>query len=133
MANDDMNLATATHRQPQSVWEKKGWDGNDDRKIATRVLLGIGGTVLTIQGLRQRGWSGGMLVSAGTTLAWWALTGGCSVDQAQNWFSELAERTSLRRPDAVHEASDESFPASDAPSWTPTVGTGVRQSAPLRH
>ena len=28
------------------------------------------------------------------------------------------------RADIVHQTSDESFPASDSPSWTPTVGHG---------
>ena len=38
----------------------------------------------------------------------------------------MAERVGWHTDDLVHDASADSFPASDAPAWTPTVGTGLR-------
>jgi len=92
----------------------------------TRWLVGIGGGALAIQGLRQRSVAGSMLAGLGGTLAWWALTGEGDLSNARRWFASLLERAGWHRDDLIQAASADSFPASDAPSWTPTVGTGLR-------
>ena len=72
-----------------------------------------------------------MLAGSGA-FAWWALTGEGDLSDGQRWIGQLLERVSQRRDDRVHEASADSFPASDAPSSTPAVGTGLRHQPGVR-
>jgi hypothetical protein len=123
----ELNLTT--HRAPASVWDRRGWDGSRERLALTRVLVGVGGGALAIQGVRLGTWTGRMLAGLGGSLAWWALTGEGDLSEARRWFGQVIERAPWRHADLVSQTSAESFPASDAPSWTPTTGTGLRRGA----
>lgn len=123
----DLNLAT--HRDSSSVWDRRGWDGTPQRLTVTRWLVGAGGGALAIQGLRQRTMVGSLLAGLGGTLAWWALTGEGDLSGASRWFHEVYTRLTGDEHDMIARTSDESFPASDPPSWTPGVGTGTRPKA----
>ena len=130
--NDTHELNLTTHRATESVWEKRGWDGTREQLAITRWLVGIGGGALALQGLRQRSVAGSLLAGIGGGLAWWALTGEGDLSEARRWITQTIDRTGWISEDRVHDESAESFPASDAPSWTPTVGTGLSGRARTR-
>lgn len=116
-----MTLNLVQHRAADNVWNRtnRGAEWEIDRWMAA-VLAGG----LIVSGVRRQSAPGFLLVLGGSALAWWA-AGGRDERSAQLGRLRVAWRRSAADGDAVHEAAEESFPASDAPSWTPTTGNSA--------
>lgn len=125
-----MGMNLVQHRGEPSVWDRTGdragWD-------TERWLLSVAAGAFLVSGLRRRSLAGLFLVLGGGGLAWWAAAG---ADERRMRRGRLraAMPTRPQGVDPISDASEDSFPASDAPSWTPTTGnTGPADHAPRAH
>lgn len=117
-------------RAPVNVWEQPSWTASLASIDRERLICGAWGALLAIYGLRRGGVVGGTLVAVGGSIVARAVTGNQDLTRARSWVERALDvcgwTSRAGRDDRVMDESDASFPASDAPSWTPTAGAKTR-------
>ena len=111
-------------RAPVNVWDRQqsALQGYDRERWLTAAWA----SALTMIGARRGGFAGGLLATLGATFAVRAAMGHHDYRVARHWVDCTLRERGWKGKDIVNDAAEESFPASDTPSFTADIGTARR-------
>ena len=112
----------SVQRGDKSVWDSPSLSTSLANCDQERWITAACGSVLAMAGARKGGFSGGLVAMAGTIMAVRAAMGRHDFHVASRWVDRELQERGWGGKDPVRDSSEESFPASDSPSWTAVSG-----------